>query len=166
MPETDAANRFDAEKFNALMKLADFRYQRWRERRSTDWKISLALWTLLVGAASYLIANKIRFKFYVGAPFLITLVVCHALFWVRTNWISNQMDILTAFHFAESARILVNQYFIGPIEPRRHPKAIEECQEGLKFLSAGFLSDPSIHNLFLFPHCVHFCLPATESVHS
>jgi hypothetical protein len=49
----DAQEGFDAEKFNALMKLADFRFQRWRERRETDWKFTLALWTLLVvGAAS------------------------------------------------------------------------------------------------------------------
>ncbi len=138
MPDTDAEKKFDVEKFNALMKLADFRYQRWRERRSTDWKLSLALWTLLVGAASYLIANKISFEWYVALPVLVILVVLHALFWVRTNWISNEMDILTAFHFAEHAEKIVQPHFIGPIEPRRHPKEFEECRQGLRFLRAGF----------------------------
>jgi hypothetical protein len=50
----DAQKTFDAERFNALMKLADFRFQRWRERRATDWKCTLALWTLLVASAAYL----------------------------------------------------------------------------------------------------------------
>jgi hypothetical protein len=41
------------DKFDALMKLADFRYQRWHVRRETDWKFTLALWTLLVAGAAY-----------------------------------------------------------------------------------------------------------------
>jgi hypothetical protein len=129
---------FDAARFDALMKLADFRYQRWRERQSTDWKISLALWTLLVGAASYLMANKIVFAWYFSLPVLVILVVSHPLLWVRSNWMNNQMDILTAFHYVESAEMLVQPNFVGPIEPRRHPRGFGECGKGLRFLNAGF----------------------------
>jgi hypothetical protein len=130
------------------MKLADFRYQRWRERRSTDWKMSLALWTLLVGAASYLVAHNIIFQWYFTLPTLVILVVAHALFWVRSNWISNQMDILTAFHYAESAETLVQPHFTGPVEPRRHPKEFEECYGGFRFLGAGFCQAQVFATLF------------------
>lgn len=133
----DAQERFDAEKFNALMKLADFRYQRWRERRTTDWKLSLALWTLLVATAAYFIAHKIEFRSGAVALVLIILVIGHAWLWVRNNWISNEMDIRSAFHFAEHAEKLVLPSNPGP-KPRLDPEEFRKCNGRFKFLAAGF----------------------------
>ena len=126
----DAQESFDTKKFDALMKLADFRMQRWRDRRATDWKLSLALWTLLVATAAYLIVNGviIRYPWWVTAVALVILVIGHALFWVRTNWISNEMDARTAFHFAEHAETLVLPDNLVP-EPRLDPKQFKSSQD-------------------------------------
>jgi hypothetical protein len=155
----DVQERFDADKFNALMKLADFRFQRWRERRTTDWKLSLALWTLLVAAAAYLITHRIEFTWSPWATALMTalvliiLVIVHALFLVRNNWISNEMDIRTAFHFAEHAEKIVLPANPEPLEKRLDPQQFKSSHRlrfpasgsrttlhayGLEFLSAGF----------------------------
>jgi hypothetical protein len=34
--------------------------------------------------------------------------------------------------------MLVQPNFVGPIEPRRHPRGFEKCGKGLRFLNAGF----------------------------
>jgi hypothetical protein len=40
----------DKDQFDALMQLAEFRMARQRARRELEWKMSLSLWALLVGA--------------------------------------------------------------------------------------------------------------------
>jgi hypothetical protein len=63
-------------------------------------------------------------------------MLSHALLWVRTNWISNEVDIRNAFHFAERAENLVKP---GSVEPERRwlPKAFNEKNGGWQFLHAG-----------------------------
>jgi hypothetical protein len=134
------------------MKLADFRFQRWRERRATDWKFTLALWTLLVASASYLTAHKIQLWWWMTALSLLVLVLGHALLWVRNNWISNEMDIRTAFHFTDHAENIVLPNNTVP-KPRLDPEQFKSCHKlrfpprgsrtklhayGLEFLKAGF----------------------------
>jgi hypothetical protein len=140
---------FDAEKrFNALMKLADFRFQRWRERRATDWKFTLALWAFLVASAASVkiheitaVSDKINHSLAVTVLLmasLVALVLGHALFWVRNHWISNEMDIRTAFHFAEHAEIIVLPDNVRP-KPRLDPEEFKSRHKhGLEFLKAGF----------------------------
>jgi hypothetical protein len=80
--DMDSQEKFDNERFDALMKLADFRFQRWQVRRATDWQLSLALWTLLVVATGYIVIHKGEFSWSarLGLAFgLIVLVIGHAL---------------------------------------------------------------------------------------
>jgi hypothetical protein len=129
--------QFDTEKFNALMKLADFRFQRWRERRTTDWKLSLALWTLLVvGAASAKAHGRFEFPGWATALVLIILVIGHAWFWVRSNFIASAFDIKNGFHFADHAVKIVLPTDPVPIEPRPDPN---KSQGWFEFLTTrGF----------------------------
>jgi hypothetical protein len=66
------------------------------------------------------------------------LVLGHALLWVRNHWISNEMDIRTAFHFAEHAENIVLPDNVRP-GPRLDPKQFRSRHEhGLEFLTTGF----------------------------
>ena len=49
----------DDERVKALMNLANFRFARWQERRSYQWKMSLALWAALTFAAGYVAAHEV-----------------------------------------------------------------------------------------------------------
>lgn len=126
----------EKERFDALMRLADFRFARWRERRTYEWKISMALWALLVAASAYLKTNGFTFPLSWTAFALGVIVVGHAWFWVRTNWISAEMDIRTAFHFAEHAeKILLPS---SPVPKQRlDPDQFERSHGGFQFLHRG-----------------------------
>jgi hypothetical protein len=97
----------EKQRFDALIKLSDFRFARWQNRRAIEWKMSYAFWAVLVASATFDKLHSVPFNPWVVGAFLIAAVILHAL-WIRTNWISNEMDIRTAFHFSEQAeRILL-----------------------------------------------------------
>jgi len=70
--------------------------------------MSYAFWATLVSVATYQKLSNLSIPLCLIAAVLIIAVVLHA-HWIRTNWISNQMDILTAFHFAEHAEKILEQ---------------------------------------------------------
>jgi hypothetical protein len=134
----DAQEKFDNERFDALMKLADFRFQRWRERRATDWQLSLALWTFLVAGAAYLYVQKIKFPWFEMALGLIILVIGHALLWVRANFNSSIFDIRTGFHFSDQAVNLVQSQDPVPVEPLLNREQFENSHRWSNFLHPDF----------------------------
>jgi hypothetical protein len=144
----DNQEQFEDKRFDALMKLAEFRLQRWRERRETDWKFTLALWTLMVAVGAYVVSHRADFEWRQVAIALAALVICHAWFWVRNNWLSNEMDIRTAFYFAEYAEKLVIPSGEGPRDKRLDPNKFRRCHRGFEFLAAGFPQVQVIGTLF------------------
>jgi hypothetical protein len=141
----------EQEQIDALMKLSEFRFARWRERRTYEWKMSLALWAVLVGGLGYLKVNSIQLSGWLIGPLLLALVIGHALFWVRTNWLSAQVDIKNAFHFAETAEKIVLPLSPIDVEKRWKPKDFNNCNAG------GFRSWSEIKKLgrFLdYPACL------------
>lgn len=130
----------DDERVKGLMSLADFRLARWKERRSYQWKMSLALWAALAFAVGYLAINKIAIsknEILLVALGLGAVVLGHAWFWVRTNWISAEMDIRTAFHFAEQAERILLPSSPVKMEDRLDPDEFERSHGRLKFLRRG-----------------------------
>lgn len=96
----------------------------------------MALWALLVAASAYLRAHGFSFPLWSTALVLLAIVIGHAWFWVRTNWVSGEMDIRTAFHFAEHAEKVL---LTSSPEPRQRldPDEFERGHRGLKFLHRG-----------------------------
>jgi hypothetical protein len=123
------------DRFDALMKLADFRFSRWQNRRTYEWKMSAGLWAILAGATIYLKPSGGLPPWLVG-PMLVMAIVGHAWFWVRTNWVSSEMDIRTAFYFAEHAEGVVLADAPKPGK-RLHPREFSEKNGGWHFLKAG-----------------------------
>jgi hypothetical protein len=96
----------DKNTFDALMKLSDFRFQRWLDRRKYEWRMSFAIWALLAASIHY--KNEL---FHDPLPLVICLalvlvVILHTC-WVISNWISNERDIDGAFYYSDHARQLV-----------------------------------------------------------
>src|SRR4051812_12634919 len=66
----------DYERFEAFMKLADFRAMRWQVRRQVEWRISLGLWALMI-ASVYTV--KTRPSEIVLICILLAILVMHAV---------------------------------------------------------------------------------------
>ena len=88
------------DRFDAYMKLSDFRVHRWDARREFEIKVSVALWALLAATAAVL---KVRPDSVLLAALLLIVVAGHALFFLVPIWTSNKLDIETAFCYAEMA---------------------------------------------------------------
>jgi hypothetical protein len=142
----------DKENFDALMRLCDFRFARWQNRRGIEWKMSYAFWaTLVAAAATCLKLPDLRIPLWAaGVP--IIAVAVHVL-WLKTNWISNQMDILTAFHFAEHAeKIARPDSPVVPkarLEPGDFRRKFRSKQGWFEFLRAGACQAPLCTTVFL-----------------
>jgi hypothetical protein len=82
---TDAKIEFDA-----LMKLSDFRFQRWQDRRKYEWQISLGVWALLAASILYRSTTVPRpsFSHCFVVAVLSAIFLVHVI-WVRTNWRRN-----------------------------------------------------------------------------
>lgn len=100
----------DKDRFDALMRLGDFRFQRWQDRRKIEWRVSLGLWALIAALIAALAHDR---KLLEHLPHncivvlaMIFVVIVHA-YWVWFNWDRNQKDINHAFYFADSARQLL-----------------------------------------------------------
>jgi hypothetical protein len=86
-------------RFDALMKLADFRRERQANRRQHEWKVTVGLWALLAAGIAY--PPKCPIWALVFA--LIVVVIAHAFLWVRWVWVGSTKDAKLAFFYAEHA---------------------------------------------------------------
>ncbi|MCF8476654.1 MAG: hypothetical protein K9G60_06465 [Pseudolabrys sp.] len=142
----------DLERVKSLMDLANFRFERWKERRSYEWKMSLAFWTALAVAVGYVAVHKVAIsqrELVWVAPVLVVAVAGHAWFWVRTNWISAEMDIRTAFYFAEHAENILLPKDPVEIKKRLDPDEFERSHRCFEFLERGVCKAQVFASVFL-----------------
>ena len=93
----------DKERFDSLMKLAEFRIGIREARRSIEWRLSLGLW-LGMGAGIISLRNVPQIMLMTA---LIFLVVCYTWFWIRWNWVSGERDARKAYYYAEIAEAII-----------------------------------------------------------
>lgn len=92
----------DKERFDALMRLADFRTGIRAARRTLEWRVSLGLW---LGMGAGLISLP-DIPEHILVLALIIAVVIHA-FWVQWNWVSNEREAHKAYYYAETAEAML-----------------------------------------------------------
>lgn len=109
----------DKERFDSLMKLADFRVGIREARRTHEWRVSLGLW---VGMAAGLISLRDvpQLVLIIALPLV---VFCHAWFWVRWNWVSGERDARLAYYYFDTAQALLLED--SPPPERRPIKRLE-----------------------------------------
>lgn len=94
----------DKDRFDALMKLAEFKREVREKRRAIEWKGSAGVWVLTAGAITYLKGHS---------PLLLLLmlgvvVVLHSWLWLRTNYMRSQRDADRMYYFMDhAARIVI-----------------------------------------------------------
>jgi succinate dehydrogenase hydrophobic anchor subunit len=88
------------EKFDALMKLSEFRVARWNVRQGIEWKISYGFWALL--AASPLYVRNRPNDFWLAA-ILVTVLVLYIILWIWQIWNRNSADVKKSFEYANAA---------------------------------------------------------------
>lgn len=78
-----------------IVDLANFRLNRWMDRRKHEWTITVALWASLAGIA---LSGKVQPSTPMLAVLLIIFVLLHSI-WVGYNWFSNMADLRAAFGY-------------------------------------------------------------------
>jgi hypothetical protein len=84
-------------KFEQLLRLADFRLERWKNRRLHEFGVSAAVWAFLAGA---LLTDKVRDALSFTQLAAVLILVCLGHFvWVCSSWSRNKRDIEWAFKY-------------------------------------------------------------------
>jgi hypothetical protein len=81
------------ERFDAFVKLAEFRMEVRKERRHHEWRVSLGLW---VGMAGGMAAFKEKGLSSIGLGFFLILVALTHALWVQWNYERNVRDATRA----------------------------------------------------------------------
>ena len=133
----------DKEKFDALMKLADFRQTRHSSRYRVQTQVTLGLWGLLAATTIYLKVRPPDGLFIAG---LISIVIGHFVA-IRQLQIRNWYDLSSAFYFVEHAEKLV----LNAPEPRPKPISLDQMSwverwlkpVGGTYLATGYWTVPT-----------------------
>jgi len=94
----------DTDRFDALMRLAEFRNTRIADRRSHEWKVTVALWALLAAGIIELRIPRSTPALAIFAIVLFGVVVAHAFLWVGDHWRQSKKDILISFFYTDRAQ--------------------------------------------------------------
>jgi len=87
---------------DSLIELAKLAASRHDQRRQYEWKVSLTLWALIVGAS---VRNEIpKVPIWVG----IIIGSLYAFFWLRGLWVANENDKILSDHFRKEAEAVLH----------------------------------------------------------
>lgn len=153
----------DADRVDALLRLADLRLGRWRYRTKVEWRFTLALWSFPIGGATFLKLHGIALSAWAFAFVAIALLgvwIIHVA-WVRAIWLSNEMDIRTAFHFAEHAeKVAIHTSTVIP-EQRWNPHDLKSRLKLSDFFGSGMaVAEISITALLITGLLIILVLPS------
>src|SRR5262245_5775213 len=104
----------DKDRFDAFMKLADFRMDVRRERRQLQWRLSLGLWIALAGGMIAFKNLHVRILTFLLALILLTVVLGHAYWWVIGNWWRNERDAKQVYRMLARAEELLGVDYQPP----------------------------------------------------
>jgi hypothetical protein len=108
----------DQERFDSLMKLADFRRQVREERRQLEWKLSLALWAAMA-ARDECIPRPTVSNCALGIG-LVLVVGAHIAFWVEASYLRNERDAKQMYDHLDPAQRML------PLRRKHGDKHLEE----------------------------------------
>jgi hypothetical protein len=93
------------EQFDSYKELAHHRLKRWEVRVNLEWKVSFALWTLLVGG-SYAIRDTPPPLCW-SIPAAVVVFALYAVMWFYPVAVRHKQDQYQAFHYMECAATLL-----------------------------------------------------------
>src|ERR1700730_16634664 len=112
------------EQFDALLKLADFRFRIRESRRQHEWRVSLGVW---VGLGAAIVSFKGIVPISLQMFVLPLIVAGHALLWVRWNWVRGERDSRLVYYYIEKAESLLLE---DAPTPQRRPLTLNEIRYG------------------------------------
>lgn len=125
------------ERFDAYMRLAEFHQASHFSHRQLEWRISLALWALIIAAMYYI---KTRPPEWVVVFALLLIVFIHSTLWVRQLWKS---DISSAYLMGRYTRLADKLFGEKEIDERGPQPPIggyHFWQSGIQILTTALLA--------------------------
>ena len=90
------------EKFDALMRQAEFNIKRFDERRGYSWKVALGFWGAILGTAAVFGDLKPSLFFLCLLPGTLIPIILHS-FWLVNVFNANKIDKVAAFEARDAA---------------------------------------------------------------
>ncbi|MBN9078504.1 MAG: hypothetical protein J0H84_20035 [Rhizobiales bacterium] len=121
----------DKERFDTFLALAQYWADRKEARSQIEWKVTLGIWAILVGAISL----------YVNRPFhcpywLLTIIpVAHAL-WLRGIWVGDSHDARMRNYWVSAAQDLAEHSSMQPLKLAARPTWIKGHRKAFGFLAS------------------------------
>ncbi len=117
--------------FDASIRQAEYFYRKFDGRRQFEWKVTLGVWTLLVGGIAFL-------KKPSSVPWWVTclFVFGYVFLWLKRIWEANGLDKDRAHFYQKQADCVM-----------RDPSHLPTCppwQKGRRWYDLSFLSDWSM----------------------
>jgi hypothetical protein len=101
----------DKDRFDALMKLAEFTCNVREKRRDIEWKVSFGVWAVTAASVAYLK----HYSDYAAFLLLVLLVLAHAFLWVRVHFNVGERDAkIMYFYVRHASRIVLPGSYPDP----------------------------------------------------
>lgn len=97
----------DKEKFEALMKIADFSIKQSNERRDYSWKITFGFWGAIIGSISVISPYRDK-NLLCAIIFLGLFAIALHVFWLYGVFVADQKDKNLAFETRNRAIKMLN----------------------------------------------------------
>ena len=96
------------EKFDAMMRIAEFSNKNFYARRQYEWKITIAFWALIVGMIGLVINDEAPMLNRDVLTLVAPVVVVFFMFaWLRSTWVANENDKSIADKFLFDAEAVL-----------------------------------------------------------
>ncbi len=113
------------DRINAILGLQKVRLERFKQSKDIEFKLNIALWTMIVIAGFYLkgeihLAKCCEFAIYIGASLVIT--ACHR--WLRLRFVSNSQadDFSRILRYQTRVHKLMDEPDLDPDHPEEMTK--------------------------------------------
>lgn len=97
----------DKDKFDALMRIADFQIRQFNERRDYSWKIAFGFWGAIIGSIAVISPYRDGVSLWVLILFGVLVVIIHTL-WLSSVFHADQKDKKLAFEMRNRAIKMLN----------------------------------------------------------
>ncbi|MGB8044031.1 MAG: hypothetical protein WCF66_13805 [Pseudolabrys sp.] len=119
------------------MRLAEFYQANQFSHRQLEWRISLALWALIIAAMYYI---KTRPPESVVVFVLLLIVFIHSTLWVRQLWKSNTSSAYLMGRYTRLADKLLGEKEIEARGPQPRVGGYHFWQSGIQILTTALLA--------------------------
>ncbi len=103
----------EKDKFEGLMRIAEFNIKQFNERRDYSWKIAFGFWGSIIGSIAVISPYRDNISLWAIIPFGLLVILIH-IYWLASVFDADQKDKELAFEMRNRAIKMLN------LDPPKH----------------------------------------------